>query len=278
MKWQVVGLVVLGMVAAVCASVLVGGIQASRSGDQAGIDPNPEIRVLVACKDLSATQIVGSDAVEVRAVRRDTAPAGYMTDPVQVVGRVLTMPLVKGQAFTKTCFAKEGSGLHLAAALPEGMRAVGVELTDESGLAGILYPGSLVDVLVTFCPRPTEEAVTRTLFQSVQVLSIEQQTIVGAEGEGAKPSKNVIGGASKKHVVTLLVNSSQAEQLQAAMRHGTVALALRNPMDRTRIAEGEQKAKPGEGEESCARTWEMTILRAREKEMKRFGAIEVAGR
>ena len=277
MKWQVVGLILLGLVAAVAASVMVGWIQARKNPAGQAADANRKINIVVAQKDLAATQIVGSDAVRMETVRLQEAPKDYLTEPVQVVGRVLTVPLVNGQPFTKTCFAKEGSGLHLATVLPEGMRAVGIQLNDDSGLAGILYPGCLVDVLVTLERRSSDEtrAKTVTLFQGVQVLGIAEETIVNTEGEAAKGSKTQ--GASKRRVVTLMLDRAQAERLQAVMKHGTVALTLRNPMDKTRIVEGQQVEAEEVGAAPSIRDWEMTILRAREPEVKKFERRAGAG-
>jgi len=267
MKWQLVGLLVLGLVAAGAASLLVGGFQArKRPGSSSGA--NQQIKIVVAQKNLAATQIVGADDVRLESVRLQEAPKGYLTNPLQVVGKVLTVPLADGQALTKTCFAREGSGLQLAAALPEGMRAVGVQLTDDTGLAGVLYPGCLVDVLVTSQGKSAETTRSQTLFEGVQVLSVQEQTIVNQEGEDTKGMRPQ--GANKKHLVTLLLDRGQAEQLQAAMKYGSIALALRNPMDKTRAAEARQAEADKAGEAAPSRVWEMTILRAREPEMKKF--------
>ena len=65
----------------------------------------------------------------------------------QVVGRAVIKPMVAGQPFTRTSFVPEGTGPHLAAILQPGMRAVTVQVSEYAGLEGILYPGSVVDVL-----------------------------------------------------------------------------------------------------------------------------------
>ena len=71
-----------------------------------------------------------------------------MTNPVQVVGKVLTRPMAEGEVFTKSNFSSD-KGVSFAAAITEGKRAVTISLQDHNGMAGILYPGSVVDVLVT---------------------------------------------------------------------------------------------------------------------------------
>jgi len=266
MKWQVVGLVVLGLVAAVCASVLVGGARMKTTLGGTTPQKNPEIAILVADKDLEATQIIDADAIRVKTVRLDDAPKDYLKDPILAVGRVLIVPLLQEQAVTERCFAKDGSGLQLAAALPEGKRAMGIQLADDSGLAGVLYPGCLVDVLVAFAGRSADETRAKTLFQGVQVLSIEEKSIVNPEGsKSSRPT-----GANRKRVVTLLLDRTQAEQLQAVLKNGTIALTLRNPLDKTKTAEAAESKVEQVEPAAASPVWEMTILRAREQEMKKF--------
>ncbi len=261
MRWQLLILVFLGVVAAICAAVLVAAVQAGLNTKDVAETIVPEIEIVVAERDLAATQIVDADAIRLVSISPDQAPPGHLTNPVQAVGKVLAVPMVAGQPFNQGSFAKEGSGLHLASVLPDGMCAMGIELSGDSGLAGLLYPGSLVDVLVTFQGRSPDETHTKTLFQRIQVLSIEEMSIVNPDGQGA--GRGGVSG-NRRHVVTLMLDHPQAERLQAAMRHGMVALALRNPMDQTKsdhILAAEEKPAP---------VWEMTILRGGKSETKRF--------
>jgi pilus assembly protein CpaB len=179
--------------------------------------------------------VIRDDALAVKTVSSRDAAAGAYTSPIQVIGKVLSVPVVAGQAFTKRIFVVEGTGIQLAAALKEGMRAVSVSLSDYGGLQGLLYPGSVVDVLASF-KRPTVgtasgEGTSITLLRGIQVLGVENETIVSAES-GEEPSSPQRGGVrNRKWQVTLMVTPEQAQMLQLVMEYGIIGLSLRNPLD-----------------------------------------------
>jgi len=236
MKLQFVGLAAVGVVAALSAAVLVARAQSATGGaDEA------EVEVLVASRGLSAITTLESSGVTTKRVAKSQAPKDALSDPVQVLGQVLAVPMVEGQPFTATCFAGDGSGVQLAANLKNGMRAVSVALADYAVLDGLLYPGSRVDVIASFDMRSkgsrTMGVISKTLLRGIEVLAVENKTAnAPKEGEGGD-SKNARKAGDRRHRVTLLVNDTQAQSLQLAMDHGVVTLALRNPTDTAEVTE-----------------------------------------
>jgi pilus assembly protein CpaB len=233
MKWSIVGLVVVGVVAALLAAVLMGLL---RTGARGG--GSREVDIMVATQDLPAMSVVDSNSVAVKRVRRSQAPEGFVSDPVQVVGKVLALSVKQDQAFTQTCFAGKGSGVNLAAAVSKGMRAVSLSLTDYAAMEGLLYPGSVVDVLASFrIPREEtrgEEVISMTLLAGVQVLAVDDQSVVSIpSGEPPTPASR----QERKRLVTLMVTPKQAEQLQIAQKYGEISLAMRNPLETVNLEE-----------------------------------------
>lgn len=240
MKWSIVGLLFLGIVAALCATLLVSSLLAGVNRRTRPAEAPTHVEVMVATRALPAMTMVRAGDVISQKVPVAEASTGYLGSAVQVVGKVLAVPLVEGQAFHKGCFADEGSGIYLAAALPDGMRAVSVSLSSYSGLLGLLYPGSLVDVMVSFQPpgntAQNKDAISITLLEGVEVLAIENRTVMSKE-EQVTPSALQSLRSGGQVMVTLMVDSRQAKALQLAMQYGSVTLAMRNPMD-ARPAEG----------------------------------------
>lgn len=234
-RWSIVFLALFGVVAALAAAVLTASLSAQ--GIQAARTPEvTEVTVLVAAKDLAAMQTVTKTDVVEKVVDANAAPKDYYSDPAQIVGKVLSLPVIEGQTYTDDNFPAEGSGLLLASHLPKGKRAVQVALADYSGLEGLLYPGCIVDVVASFrvdVSTRLGRAVSTTLLQNIQVLGVQGSTVVdkqSAEEEAesrARASRNM----NKSLLVTLMVDSRQAEALTLAMEHGTISLALRNPGD-----------------------------------------------
>ena len=232
MKWSVIALIALGIVAGLCAALLVVSMQASSRRplrvQDAALAPREEITVLVASSDLPSRAVVVAPSVAERTLAPDVVPEGAFTDAVQVIGKVLLVPMAKGQPFTRACFANETAGLRLASALAPGTRAFCMTLDDSSGMEKILYPGSMVDVLTTLKTKTgedTEQTLSFTLLQNVMVLAVGQESIV-TPADAAQP---VLGRGEA--TLTLLVSSEQAEKLRLAAATGELSVTMRNPMD-----------------------------------------------
>ncbi|MBI4602467.1 MAG: Flp pilus assembly protein CpaB [Planctomycetes bacterium] len=248
MKWSIAGLLASGVIAALGAAVLVATLRAgSRRGGEGG-----EVEVLVAARELPRSKMLDADCLATKVVPRKDAPDGFLSNAVQVVGKVLAVPVKEGQPFTKGCFASEGSGYRVASVLPEGMRAVTLSLLDHEGLYGLLYAGCTVDVLASFrVSRGIEgEALSTPLIQGIQVLAVEDETLVSGDKEPSEARKRTQSQSRlKRLLVTLMVTVEQATTLQLAMQYGSVSLALRNPLDTNPVAKQEallsQLAKRG---------------------------------
>jgi pilus assembly protein CpaB len=245
MKAAVVFLVLLGLLAAVSAAVLVQTLsyKPPDGSTQKVID---EAEVMVASRDLAALTVVDASVVTKKTIKKTELPEHALTNSVQVVGKVLAVPMVEGEMFRPTVFAKEGSGVHMAAALPPGRRAMSISLADWSSMAGILYPGSVVDVLFSFKKgRGSSDAISITLLQGVQVLAIGSQSVTSSDQyQDRNPGAMSTKGQINQRMVTLMVDSKQAEILQLASQHGQISLTMRNPMDVTR--EGQRQTRASE--------------------------------
>jgi pilus assembly protein CpaB len=243
MKFAVLILVVLGLVASGCAAVLVAALSGrSDGGGAVSTNTDPEIEVLLASSDLLPMTVVDSAAVTTKRMRKSQIPQNALLSPVLVVGKVITDRMVAGQMFTRNCFPREGAGVYLATAVPPGKRAMSISLNDWSCLAGLLYPGSVVDVLVSFKTLGVEgkrgetEMMSTTLLQGLQVLAIGAQSIAEGEYQDKNPGALSARGQINFRMVTLLVDAKQAEILQLAMQNGSISLAMRNPLDASREA------------------------------------------
>lgn len=238
MRMSIIGLVALGLVAAFSAALLMaamgktpGSINANNSGDR-------DVTVLVAVNDMPAVSKVHKDDLQERTIKAKDMPKGAMQDPIHAIGKTLVRPLLAGEPVTSDCFASNNRGMELVSNLPPGKRAVTVELKLSDGLEGLLYPGSVVDVLAFFrfdrdMKKNVADAVSTTLLQGVEVLAIDDSTATTSEEDGANAKDDGALARRKTRRVTLLVDSRQAEALQLASAQGTVSLAMRNPQDTT---------------------------------------------
>jgi Flp pilus assembly protein CpaB len=179
--------------------------------------------------------LITSQNTVVKKVPRRGVAADYFSDQAQVVGKMLAIPMEDGQVLTKSALMSEGEGAQLAATLRPGMRAVSVPVSAHSVMGGMLYPGCLVDVIATFRLRSQDErgqAISKTLLRGVQVLAIQDESIISKVELSAK---NVSRSSDSQLTVTLMVDTRQAEALQLAMDSGKISLAMRNPLDQKTV-------------------------------------------
>jgi pilus assembly protein CpaB len=227
------------MVAAVCAAMLIGSLRSgsSASGDKKSL----EIEVATAKTFLPAMTVITLDHVISEEVSKDDLPEGRLVRPSQVIGKVLAVPVVKGQVLTYSCFVTEGTGALLAAALPHGMRAVTVTLSSKQlPDSQLLYPGCVVDILVSFRlgGNSDGQAISTTMLRGIQVLAVAGDSIVSAsedEAQGAAKPSRPSRAAANTAMVTLMVDPKQAEALQLAADNGSIAVAIRNPLDKNLV-------------------------------------------
>ena len=92
-------------------------------------------------------------------------------------------------------------------------------------MAGFLFPGSHVDVLVTFRSDTIFTPATQIVLQDVEVLTVGQKI----EPEPGGKAENV-------GVVTLLLTPEDAQKIVLASTQGTIHFVLRNGADRGRVA------------------------------------------
>ena len=237
MKWGIVILLLLGIVAAACAAVLMGtlGINTSASEQK---QPD-KVEVAMAKVSLPAMTVITLAHINQETISRDELPKGRLVSPARIIGRVLAMPVVEGQVLTESCFVAEGTGSLLAASLPHGMRAFTISVSSKSMPdRALLYPGCVVDVLVSYklSRSSVGEALSTTMLRGIQVLAISGDSVVSdPETEEEKGTQK--RSSSRGALVTLLVDTKQAEALQLAIENGNITLSIRNPLDRDEFDE-----------------------------------------
>ncbi len=149
---------------------------------------------------------------------------GTFTKIDEVVGRSAIYPVPSGQPLLASQLAAPGSGIGLTVKIPEGMRAVSVRSDEVVGVAGFLFPGSHVDVLVTIKSDKVPAPSTEIVLQDVEVLTAGQNT----EPDPAGKPQTV-------NVVTLLLTPQDSQKLVLASSQGSIEFVLRNGADRGQI-------------------------------------------
>jgi Flp pilus assembly protein CpaB len=229
MKWAVVILLVLGLLAAGSAALLFEWVQVKNlkpSSQTTAVD------VLLAQVDLPARTRVAADHVKVERSPKAGLPEGCFTNQAQAIGKTLKVAVVKGQPLTGSCFLPETAIDDL---LRPGMLAYQISLTRRTTPVDLLYPGCIVDVFATFPlhDKAKGEAVVIPLLQNIQVLGVRDQTVVTPVRSNKGPAgPTTLSPASGNVTVSLEVNARQVAALQLVLEKGSLGLAMRNPLDK----------------------------------------------
>jgi pilus assembly protein CpaB len=185
------------------------------------------VAITAAARDMPAgTRLQKADLKTVRVPEKDV-PKAAILDQKLAIDRPLLFPVGANEAIISNKVASAAGAEGLPALIEIGKRAVSVQVTDASGVAGMIQPRAHVDVLFTKSGSMAE-AVTTTILEDVVVLAMGRTTEVANTSSpaavNATPRPNT-------QAATLLVSPEQARKLELAKNQGKISLALRNPLD-----------------------------------------------
>ena len=157
------------------------------SGGQAVVAPTPTgPEVLVAARDLPAGSLLKDGDMKWQvwpSDPKDTMIVKGKADKLDYIGALSRGGLRAGEAIIANRVFKANEQGFLSAALSAGMRAISVKITPVSGIAGLIFPGDHVDVLVAHnIPVPGQNGqthdrrVSETVVMNARVLALDQKT------------------------------------------------------------------------------------------------------
>lgn len=193
-------------------------------------------QVLVAARDLPAGSLLRESDMKWQAWSEEPKEHMLIKEQTNVddyVGALSRGALRAGEPIMGNRVFRTHEQGFLSAALAPGMRAISLKITPVSGLAGLIFPGDHVDVIVAHnVPVPgtdgqnRDRRVSETIVTNARVLALDQKT-------DEKVTEPKIAD-----VATLEVNPKDAEKIALiADWNSTVSLVLRSLTDN--LAESE---------------------------------------
>ncbi len=201
--------------------------------------PPPQVNgpeVLVATRALPIGTILDATAVKFQPWPQELVdPKAYFvksdadTDLKKLQGTVVRFAITAGQPLTQGALVKPGDRGFLAAALGPGMRAVTVPVSTQSAVAGFVFPGDRIDLMLTQSVPGGGDGpplkVTETVLKNLRVLATDQRTDNTVDDEG----KTVVRTYS---TVTVEATPKLAEKIAVTQNlGGTLTVALRSIAD-----------------------------------------------
>lgn len=239
-----VGALIVAVVTAITAKNMFSGASAPTAAATPVVPAGPE--VLVATRSLPVGTIIDAEALRFQMWPEGLVQPAYFikgrpgTNPADLLGTVVRNEITAGQPLTQGALIKPGDRGFLAAALGPGMRAVTVAVSATSGVAGFVFPGDRIDLVLTQAVTGGGDGpplkVSETILRNMRVLATDQR--MTAQGEDGKP---VVLNTS---TVTLEATPKIAEKIAVAQTIGQLSLSLRSIADNS--AELERAIASGE--------------------------------
>ena len=181
----------------------------------------PMVERVVAAYDLAPGTRIGPEHVAVRQFPRGLSSSDSLTPERyrEIEGSLLIAPLRAGDPILLVHAAAEHHA-PFSGRLGLGRRAITMPVDTINSVSGLLEPGDLIDLYVSFDYQ--RRRVTAPLLQGVLVLATGTNS-----GQGERASAHT-GGYS---TVTLDTSPEDAIKLVAARQGGTITALLRRPDD-----------------------------------------------
>jgi pilus assembly protein CpaB len=224
-----VGALIIAIGTAFAAKSLFTGASAPQAEAAAKVPKGP--KVLVAQRALPVGTIITADAIAYQEWPKELVQDAYFIDGEadlsKLLGTVVRFPITAGEPVTQGTLVAPGDRGFLAAALGPGMRAVTIPVSARTGVAGFVFPGDHIDLVLTQSVKGGEGApalkAAETILKNLRVLATDQST----ENETVEGKTRV----RTFRTVTLEVTPKIAEKIAVAQTIGTLSLSLRSIAD-----------------------------------------------
>jgi pilus assembly protein CpaB len=174
------------------------------------------VPVVVASKDIPEGETIDRTALVVAQWPVAATPAGAFRSVDSVAGRVTRFPVYKGEAILPGRLSLYDIATAHEMRMTPGKRAFGIRVDDVAGIAGLVQPGSRVDIMVVIDDPAHGKRVAKLFMENMRVLAI------GALAEPPQDARPI-----NSYVATIEVTPGEAERLAIAASQGSLRLALR---------------------------------------------------
>ncbi|MEX1146894.1 MAG: Flp pilus assembly protein CpaB [Sphingomonadales bacterium] len=242
--------------------------------------PRAELEILVARHDLPAGRIVQQGDLRWQAWPNVSLPEQYIRNAGgnagdntinTLTGGVVRSGLRAGEPLTVSRVARPGDHGFMAAVITPGMRAITVRVDPTSGIAGFIFPGDRVDLILSHRiedpDNRRESRAGETVLTNVRVVAIDQRT----NDQSNTPSP--------ANTVTLEVSPKQVERVVVARALGDLSLSLRSLADPAMAAELEDGGfplNPGQPVPGDSYTWDSEVSKVLSGKTNKATAVTVA--
>ena len=209
-------------------AVILGGVAAflARSWLQSHserADADQTASIVVASRALAFGAPIAPDDVKEIAWPAKLRPQGAFANFAELVKdgrRIVISPFVSDEPIIASKVSAPNQRASFSTVIEKGKRAVTVAVDDVRGVAGFIFPGDFVDVVLTRTNNSVgPQDFAEVILQHVKVLAIDQMA-------GERQERPTVAKA-----VTVEVTPEQALRILLATNVGKLSLILRQPAE-----------------------------------------------
>jgi pilus assembly protein CpaB len=238
-------LILIGAIAlAVVAAVLVFASLRNFGGGSGSNSIGGTVSVVVAAQDIKAGTKITSDMVTTAVIPSKVMVEGAVTDKQAAVGLTNLYPIYKNDQVSAPKLGQGDSKCGFTCAIPNGLVAVSVPISETTSVGGLIQPGDHIDVTAVYNKANGDNATS--LLQNVLVLAVGQNAAkataqLDANGNPLPADSAAVVAPdnqdpnNKARTLTVAVNPLDVGTLALATTQGTVYLSLRAPGDTTTV-------------------------------------------
>jgi pilus assembly protein CpaB len=186
-------------------------------------------KYLAAARAIPAGTLIRDEDFRSQDVALNAVPEGAITDTpdnrTQVRGALMRSYIDARTVVTSEMMLRPRDRGFLAAVLAPGTRAVSISVDPVSGVAGLIWPGDRVDLIlvqesaVEGAPA-SQRIFSEIMLSDVRVIAIDQLIV-----QGASSADGTTGHLAR--VVTLQVSEEEAQRIAVGSRLGRLQLTIR---------------------------------------------------
>jgi pilus assembly protein CpaB len=204
-------------------------------------EPLVTVEIMVAKRPIALGEVISEDMVDKQPWPKNLLLESFVQASdfnSKVLGKVARSEFQVREPLIETKLANPGDPSFLAANLPEGMRAVTIATDAVSGVAGYVFPGDHVDVLLTHnIPKDIKAeksgAVSVSFKPAITEVVVANARVLGVNVRETAQSKTAPVSAVPNSV-TLEISDEYAQRVRLAEKVGTLSLALRSLKDQNK--------------------------------------------
>lgn len=184
------------------------------------------INVAVAIENIEKSSVITEKVVKIEKIATQFANEAALNDIKLIVGKRAKDNIYKGEQIIPERIA-DGRELGFSYTIPQGFRAISVNVNEAIEVADFIRPGDWVDVIATFDQKDFimkgngyfTPKVTKTILQNIRVLGMGQKTEISEKERKTDALPKTVTLAVKPEDIGKLVFSEEA---------GVIKLVLRN--------------------------------------------------